>query len=161
MYQKDPDTGKPKNRLELVRDYLKVDPSIKLRISETGLTYSEFKAIYMLQKNKYSSYTSEQLTVLANKILYRLQLQCEEHANQWLEKANEIAKEVIRGNWGNADDRRKRLTEAGYDAAEVQRYVNTLMQKESWSLKTLVMPKSILQRSPMSSEKRLKKRHRK
>lgn len=99
MYQKDPDTGKPKNRLELVRDYLKVDPSIKLRISETGLTYSEFKAIYMLQKNKYSSYTSEQLTVLANKILYRLQLQCEEQANQWLEKANEIAKVANVKGW--------------------------------------------------------------
>lgn len=48
---------------------------------------------------------------------------------QRLAEANEIAKEVIRGNWGNADDRRKRLTEAGYDAAEVQRYVNTLYAK--------------------------------
>lgn len=53
----------------------------------------------MLQKNKYSSYTSEQLTVLANKILYRLQLQCEEQANQWLEKANEIAKVANVKGW--------------------------------------------------------------
>ena len=99
LYQKDPDTGKPKNRLDLVRDYLKVDPAIKLRISETGLTYGEFKAIYMLQKNKYSSYTSEQLSVLANKILYRLQLQCEEQANQWLEKAEEIKKVANVKGW--------------------------------------------------------------
>lgn len=48
---------------------------------------------------------------------------------QRLEEANAIAKEVLRGNWGNADDRRKRLTEAGYDAAEVQRYANTLYAK--------------------------------
>ena len=99
LYQKDPDTGKPKNRLELVRDSLKVDPSIKLRISETGLTYSEFKAIYMLQKNKYSSYTSEQLTVLASKILYRLQLQCEDQAKQWEDKSAEIAKVANIKGW--------------------------------------------------------------
>jgi len=99
LYKKDPDTGKPVNRLELVRDYLKVDPSIKLRISETGLTYNEFKSIYMLQKNKYSSYTSEQLTVLANKILYRLQLQCEEQAKQWEEKITEINKVAASKGW--------------------------------------------------------------
>lgn len=43
--------------------------------------------------------------------------------------ANKIAREVMRGDWGNSDDRRKRLTEAGYDAAEVQKYVNALYQK--------------------------------
>lgn len=43
--------------------------------------------------------------------------------------ANKIAREVMRGDWGKGDDRRKRLIEAGYDAAEVQRYVNTLYQK--------------------------------
>ena len=43
--------------------------------------------------------------------------------------ANKIAREVMRGDWGNSDDRRKRLIEAGYDAAEVQKYVNALYQK--------------------------------
>lgn len=43
--------------------------------------------------------------------------------------ANKIAREVMRGDWGKGDDRRKRLIEAGYDAAEVQRYVNALYQK--------------------------------
>lgn len=43
--------------------------------------------------------------------------------------ANKIAREVMRGDWGKGDDRRKRLIEAGYDAAEVQKYVNTLYQK--------------------------------
>ena len=53
----------------------------------------------MLQKNKYSSYTSEQLTVLASKILYRLQLQCEDQAKQWEDKAAEIAKVANIKGW--------------------------------------------------------------
>ena len=92
LCQRDPNTGKPRNRLEVVREILKVDPAIRLRISETGLTFNEFKAIFNIQKDKYSSYSSEQLNVLANKILYRLQNQCEEQAKQWQDKANEIAK---------------------------------------------------------------------
>ena len=63
LCQRDPNTGKPRNRLEVVREILKVDPAIRLRISETGLTFNEFKAIFNIQKDKYSSYSSEQLNV--------------------------------------------------------------------------------------------------
>ena len=38
----------------------------------------------------------------------------------------EIAKEVIAGKWGNGVDRKNRLTNAGYDYAEVQECVNKL-----------------------------------
>lgn len=41
---------------------------------------------------------------------------------------DEIAKEVIRGNWGNGQDRVKRLTAAGYDAKAVQARVNQLLK---------------------------------
>ena len=99
LCQRDPNTGKPRNRLEVVREILKVDPTIRLRISETGLTFNEFKAIFNIQKDKYSSYSSEQLNVLANKILYRLQNQCEEQAKQWQDKANEIAKVANIKGW--------------------------------------------------------------
>ncbi len=40
----------------------------------------------------------------------------------------EIAKEVIAGAWGNGDDRRRRLTKAGYNAAAVQNEVNRLLR---------------------------------
>jgi hypothetical protein len=99
LCQRDPNTGKPRNRLEVVREILKVEPAIRLRISETGLTFNEFKAIFNIQKDKYSSYSSEQLNVLANKILYRLQNQCEEQAKQWQDKANEIAKVANIKGW--------------------------------------------------------------
>lgn len=40
---------------------------------------------------------------------------------------DEIAKEVINGQWGNADDRKKRLEEAGYNYKEVQNKVNEIL----------------------------------
>lgn len=44
----------------------------------------------------------------------------------------EIAKEVIVGKWGNGDERKKKLTAAGYNYKEVQNKVNELMtQKKS------------------------------
>ncbi|MEZ3439082.1 MAG: peptidoglycan DD-metalloendopeptidase family protein [Oscillospiraceae bacterium] len=41
---------------------------------------------------------------------------------------DEIAQEVIRGDWGNGDVRKKRLIEAGYNYSEVQAKVNELMR---------------------------------
>lgn len=40
---------------------------------------------------------------------------------------DEIAREVIAGNWGNGDDRKNRLTAAGYDYSAVQAKVNELL----------------------------------
>lgn len=39
-----------------------------------------------------------------------------------------IAREVIRGDWGNGDERKKRLTAAGYDYSAVQKKVNELLK---------------------------------
>lgn len=41
---------------------------------------------------------------------------------------DEIAREVIRGKWGNGVDRKNRLTNAGYDYNAVQKRVNELMK---------------------------------
>lgn len=41
--------------------------------------------------------------------------------------AREVAKEVIDGKWGNGDDRKKKLTDAGYNYAEVQTWVNCIL----------------------------------
>lgn len=43
----------------------------------------------------------------------------------------EIAAEVWQGKWGNGDDRKKRLTEAGYDYNAVQSLVNKQSQKKT------------------------------
>ena len=45
-------------------------------------------------------------------------------------KSNEeIAKEVISGNWGVGQERKDKLTAAGYDYSAVQSIVNELMKK--------------------------------
>lgn len=41
---------------------------------------------------------------------------------------DELAREVIRGDWGNGEERRRRLTEAGYDYNAVQKRVNELLR---------------------------------
>lgn len=43
----------------------------------------------------------------------------------------EIAKEVINGKWGNGNDRKNRLTKAGYDYNAVQKKVNELLKVSS------------------------------
>lgn len=40
---------------------------------------------------------------------------------------DELAREVIRGEWGNGSDRRIRLTQAGYDYDAVQKRVNEIL----------------------------------
>lgn len=44
---------------------------------------------------------------------------------------SQIAKEVISGKWGNGTQRKKKLTDAGYDYAAVQKEVNRLLKKET------------------------------
>ncbi|MDO5018820.1 MAG: lysozyme, partial [Lagierella massiliensis] len=40
---------------------------------------------------------------------------------------DQLAREVIRGDWGNGDERKRRLTQAGYDYYAVQKRVNQLL----------------------------------
>ena len=39
----------------------------------------------------------------------------------------EVAREVINGDWGNGQERKDRLTAAGYDYSAVQKMVNKLL----------------------------------
>lgn len=39
-----------------------------------------------------------------------------------------IAREVIRGDWGNGDERKKKLIKAGYDYSTIQKRVNELLK---------------------------------
>lgn len=44
---------------------------------------------------------------------------------------DELAAEVIQGKWGNGEERKRRLTAAGYDYATIQAKVNELMGKKT------------------------------
>lgn len=54
-----------------------------------------------------------------------------------LQEANQIAREIMMGEWGKGEAREKRLTEAGYDAGKMQGYVNTLYKKGKLALEDL------------------------
>ena len=41
----------------------------------------------------------------------------------------QLAKEVIEGKWSNGDERKQKLTEAGYNYSAVQKKVNELCEK--------------------------------
>ena len=41
---------------------------------------------------------------------------------------DEIAREVIHGDWGNGEERKKRLTAAEYDYSAVQKRVNEILK---------------------------------
>ena len=56
---------------------------------------------------------------------------------------DELAKEVLDGKWGSGDERKKRLTEAGYDYDAVQKKVNEILAKESWVDKANAWAKKI------------------
>jgi LysM repeat protein len=45
--------------------------------------------------------------------------------------ADELAREVIAGKWGNGEDRKARLTAAGYNYAEVQARVNAILSSNT------------------------------
>lgn len=49
---------------------------------------------------------------------------------------DEVAREVIQGAWGNGEDRKQRLTAAGYDYNSVQNRVNEILNGGSTSVQT-------------------------
>lgn len=99
LYRKDPETGKTMNRLEVVKEELRLNPSVILRICDTGLNYAEFRSMCRLKRDKYANLTSEQLRLLSNKVLYRFQNQCEMQAKQWKDKIDEILKVAELKGW--------------------------------------------------------------
>ena len=55
----------------------------------------------------------------------------------------EVANEVIRGEWGSGEERKKRLTEFGYNYREIQDKVNELLKPKDNSFKVKVTIKNL------------------
>lgn len=55
-------------------------------------------------------------------------------AEEQLAEAKRIVDEIFNGEWGDGSERIKRLTEAGYDAAKMQSYVNKVYNNGKLSL---------------------------
>lgn len=82
--------GNKRSKLELIKERLNIKNSVKLIVKPGGLNFSEFRAMVNLRTKKYSELTTEQLTVLRNKVLFRLENEVMYHISQWERKIDEL-----------------------------------------------------------------------
>lgn len=99
LFERDPETGKARNRLEIIKEREGLNPALRLECKPDGLSYAEFRQMCKLHKDKYEKFTTAQLKILSEKILYRFQERCERQAKQWEAKAAEIAEVAESKGW--------------------------------------------------------------
>ena len=92
LTEKDEKTGKTIDRLTVIKNRLNIKNNIKLKINREGLTYKEFRAMMNLKSRKYSELTIDQLTILRDKILFKLEEEVEKHIEQWEKRKKQIEK---------------------------------------------------------------------
>ena len=93
LTEKDPKTGKNRDRLDVIRERLGLKASTKIRINQgKGLTYTELRAMLTLKSKKYSDLTTDQLLTLRNKVLYRFSDEIDYHISQWEERIEQLEK---------------------------------------------------------------------
>jgi len=78
------------NKIEYVRGYLDLKPTINVYISSKGLTLDQMKAMITLRNRKYSELTTTQLETLRNRILFALEDDVRVHIKQWEERERQI-----------------------------------------------------------------------
>lgn len=86
------ENGKSKNRLDVVRERCDLRPDTRLFINQKGLTYHEFRAMKNLKSKRYSELTTDQLTILRDKILFKLEEEVNTHIQQWEDRIKQIKK---------------------------------------------------------------------
>lgn len=82
--------GNTRSKLEVIKERLNIKPSVRLTVKPTGLNFSELRAMIGLKPKKYSDLTTDQLTVLRNKVLFRLEDEVQRHIEQWEERIRQI-----------------------------------------------------------------------
>lgn len=92
--EKDKD-GNPRHKPEIIKERLNLKPTVQLIVKPTGLTFNELRAMVNLKSKysnikKYSDLTTDQLVVLRNKVLFRLEDEVQFHISQWEEKIRQI-----------------------------------------------------------------------
>ena len=97
---------------------LGVDPN-----SRTGLSMWQFTSAA-----RFNNYGGNLDANYAYKDSYRVGDVAPSQPTQPTKSIDEIAREVLNGAWGNGDDRKNRLTAAGYDYNAVQNKVNELAE---------------------------------
>lgn len=83
--------GRIKNRMEVIKERLCLNPDVKLRITPTGLTFAEFRSIVQLAPlPKISLLSTVALKTLRDKVLLLLDNDLDYHINKWTTLMNNI-----------------------------------------------------------------------
>ena len=95
-----------------------------------GGTTESVKA-YFVERMQYFSTLGDNVGVILLRLgNYGKKFKLETVIHNRSDSSRSIAEKVIEGEFGNGEERVKRLSEAGYDATEVQEEVNRIMSKE-------------------------------
>lgn len=84
LLEKDKD-GNVRNRIDVIKERHNLKPVISLKSNSKGLKYSELRAMLNLKTKKYSELTTDQLTTLRDKVLFRFEEEIDFHISQWEE----------------------------------------------------------------------------
>ncbi len=84
LMEKD-ENGKIRNRLKVIKERLGLRNNIRFNIDEENakLNYTQFRAAVQLRTCLYSELTTDQLTLLRDKLLYQLEDEVNIHIDQW------------------------------------------------------------------------------
>lgn len=82
--------GKTRSKMEVLKERLGIPAKVCLTVKSGGLNYKELRALVNLKKKNYSELTTDQLTVLRNKILFKLENEVAFHITLWEAKRKEI-----------------------------------------------------------------------
>ena len=76
-------------------------------------------------KLKAAGYDPAEIQAIVNELLKSK----DANVSYELKKKEAVAREVVQGKWGNGEERKAKLKAAGYDPAEIQKLVNSMMKK--------------------------------
>ena len=82
--------GNTISKLEVIKERLNINPSVRLTVKSSGLNFTELRAMIGLRPKKYSELTTDQLATLRNKVLFRLENEVMFHIEQWEERIRQI-----------------------------------------------------------------------
>lgn len=84
--------GNVRSKLEVIKERLGIEPKVRLTVKPSGLNFTELRAMVSLRPKKYSELTTDQLTVLRDKVLFKLEDEVRFHIEQWESRKNQIEK---------------------------------------------------------------------
>lgn len=84
------ESGKVRNRMDVIKERLGLKSTIKLYPNYKGLNYKELRAMLTLKTKTYSDLTTDQLVTLRDKVLFRFEEEIDFHIAQWEELSKQL-----------------------------------------------------------------------